>query len=60
MENNITKIEFIDNRDFQYFTEAKYWVAIYFNDGSDCLMAFNLKRDALWFMNGGYKQFELK
>jgi hypothetical protein len=60
MEYNITKIELIDNRNHDYFTESKWWIAIFFEDGTDSLMAFNIKRDAIWFMNGGYKQFELK
>lgn len=60
MNNEIKNIELIDNRNLQYFDQAKWWVVIYFNDESDCLMSFNLKRDAVWFMNGGYNQFELK
>ena len=60
MTNDIKKMEIIDNRNFKFSADAKYWVAIYFTDGTDSLMSFNLKRDAVWFMNGGYNQFELR
>lgn len=60
MTYEIKNMELIDNRDFQFAVDGKWWVAIFFTDESDCLMAFNLKRDAIWYMKGGYKQFELK
>lgn len=61
MTNEIKNMELIDNRDFNFSLDAgKWWVVIYFNDGEDFLMSFNLKRDAVWFMNGGYNQFELR
>jgi hypothetical protein len=60
MTNEIKNIELIDNRNLQFSVEGKWWVAIFFNDGADALMSFNLKRDAVWFMNGGYNQFELR
>ena len=60
MTNEIKNIEIIDNRKMEYFSEGKWWVVIYFTDGEDALMSFNVKRDAVWFMNGGYNQFELR
>jgi hypothetical protein len=60
MTYEIKEMEIIDNRNRQEFADYNWWAVIYFTDGTDALMAFRTKRDAKWFINGGYNEFILK
>ena len=53
----ITKFEIIDNRNKESFDCGKWWGIVWFENGDDLCGAFDTKRDAKWFVNGGYKEY---
>ncbi len=53
----VSSVQVIDNRNGQHFDQGNWWGVIYFTNGSDAIMSFDLKRDAVWFTKDGYKEF---
>lgn len=53
------KTQIIDNRKRDAFATGNWWGIVVFNEDSNFGMEFNTKREALWFITEGYKQFEI-
>ena len=51
------KTEIIDNRNRETFSTGNWWGIVWFGE-SEMALEFNTKKQAAWFVNGGYKQFE--
>jgi hypothetical protein len=49
--------QIIDNRTRQNFKTGNWWGFVFFNDETNFGLEFNTKREAVWFINGGYKEF---
>ncbi len=49
--------QIIDNRTRQNFETGNWWGFVFFNDETNFGLEFNTKREAVWFINGGYKEF---
>ena len=54
---NTMKTEIIDNRNRETFSTGNWWGIVWFGE-SEMALDFNTKKQAAWFVNGGYKQFE--
>lgn len=53
----IVRFEIVDNRDMKSFDCGKWWGIVWMENGHDACMSFDYKKDAVWFVNGGYEEF---
>ena len=51
------KHEVIDNRNFESFDTCKWWGIVWYNADQEIAIGFDTKKQAQWFVNGGYKEF---
>ncbi len=51
------KNEIIDNRNRTSFDTCNWWGIVWLNDDQEIAMGFDTKKQAEWFVSGGYNEF---